>query len=381
MTVDTGARALIARVTHQQLFLATVTLPHMEDASYFDRLVDVDGLAEYLASELGPAEEFTVEHHGRGHSNETLFVQWGDERLVLRRPPPGETASRAHDVLREYRVLDALQETAVPVPETVLACEDESVAGSEFYLMRRVRGTVLRDGEPPRFRRPASREHVGHELVDTLARIHRLDWERVDLGEFGRPAGFTRRQVDRWTQQLEWAFDRTAAVREVPTLREVGAWLDENVPEDHPRALVHGDFKLDNVMFGRGTPPSVAAVFDWELSTLGDPLTDLGWLLANWRAADDADPATELVPGFLDREGYPSRIELVARYEDVTGITYEHDRFYRTLAVYKLAALGEMFFRRHLDGDADDPLYPKMEAEVPAMADRAREIVAGERPL
>ncbi|UWG46754.1 putative aminoglycoside phosphotransferase [Halanaeroarchaeum sp. HSR-CO] len=349
---------------------------------YFERLVDEQSLSSYLTAELGPAATFGVDRHDEGHSNETLFVTWGERDLVVRRPPPGETADTAHQVLREYRVMDALQETPVPVPPTVLACEDESIIGSEFYVMERVDGDVLRDDEPERFATPSLREQVGETLVDTLASIHAVDYDAVGLADFGRPEGYTARQVERWQRQLAWAFERTEAVRAIPELEEVGAWLAENAPTDHPRSLVHGDYKLDNVLYAPGTPPSVAAIFDWEMATLGDPRADLGWLLAYWR--DDTEPAVRdavHAPAFTAAEGYPSRRDLVERWEARTGFTFEHERFYRVLAVYKLAGLGEMFYRRHLEGNADDALYPEMETRVPALAERALAIRDGKDPL
>jgi aminoglycoside phosphotransferase (APT) family kinase protein len=350
--------------------------------SYADRLVDETALRAYLERELGEARTFAVERHRAGHSNETLFVTWGDDEFVLRRPPAGETAEKAHDVLREYRVMDALQETPVPLPETVLACEDESVIGAEFFLMARLDGDVVRDAEPARFSTPEHRRRVGEELVDALAAIHDVDPAAVGLAEFGHPEGFAARQVERWSQQLMWAFDTTADEREVEALYDVMAWLQDHAPESHPHTVVHGDFKLDNVMFAPGTPPDLVGVFDWEMATLGDPRTDLGWLLSFWR--DPGDPETaadEFYPTFLAHEDYPTRRDLVDRWEDATGLTYEHDRFYRTLALYKLAGLGEMFFARHLQGDADDPLYPKMRETVPALATRAQRVIDGDVPL
>ena len=355
-----------------------------DERDYFERLVDEDALRNYLAERLGESAEYGVSHHQEGHSNETLFVDWGDRELVVRRPPPGATAETAHDVLREYRVLDALQDTDVPVPTTVLACEDHSVLGSDFYVMERVAGDVLRDDEPDRFGTPDARRRIGEQLVDTLAAIHSTDYEAVGLGEFGRPEGYTDRQVERWTKQLEWAFERTADERTVPELREVGEWLAANRPDDHDHALVHGDYKLDNVIFAPGTPPEVAAVLDWEMATLGDPLADLGWMLSYWRDPGDPDPATpELTATFMEADDYPTRRELVGRYERATGIEYDrdHDRFYRALAVYKLAALGEMFYRRYLEGNSDDSMYPLMERRVPALARRAKGIIDGEEPL
>ncbi|MFC7226777.1 phosphotransferase family protein [Salinirubellus salinus] len=360
----------------------------MTDTSeeYFRRLVNVDRLREYLEAELGPAEEYEVRRHAEGHSNETLFVTWGEKELVVRRPPPGETADTAHDVLREFRVMDALQDTEVRVPPTVLASDDQDVMGSDFYVMERVDGDVLRRGEPDRFQNAHARKKIGEELVDTLAEIHAVDYEAVGLevGDFGYPPGFTERQVRRWSEQLMWAFSVTNEEREVPELYEVMEWLQDNVPEDPPATLVHGDYKLDNVMFGPADEPEIVAIFDWEMSTLGDPFTDLGWMLSYWWDEKDPVPPTgtdTLMRTFMTHEDYPTRTELVARYEDLTGFEFENDRFYRTLAVYKLAGLGEMFFRRYLEGNSDDPMYPKMEDGVPALAERAMRIIEGEEPL
>jgi aminoglycoside phosphotransferase (APT) family kinase protein len=358
----------------------------MSDQSqeYFERLVDLDALEAFLEDQLGPADRYEVERHNQGHSNETLFVEWGDTNLVIRRPPPGETADTAHDVLREYTFIDALQDTPVPVPPTVAPCDDHSIIGSDFYVMERVDGAVLREGEPESFANADARHRVGTELVDTLAEIHQIDTEAVGLDEFGHPPGYTERQVERWGKQLAWAFEVTEEDREVPELDEVGDWLAEHCPEDHPQTLVHGDYKLDNVMFGPERPVELVAVFDWEMATRGDPRVDVGWMLSYWRDDKDPDPMfDELVADFMSHEDYPSRRELVARWEDRTGFEYaeEHDRFYRTLAVYKLAGLGEMFYRRYLEGNSDNPMYPKMEERVPALAERALRIIEGEEPL
>ncbi len=351
---------------------------------YFSRIVDEESLADYFETELGPADEYEVSHHQEGHSNETLFVRWGDRDLVVRRPPPGEVADTAHDVLREHHVMNSLQDTQVRVPPTVLACDDHSVLGCDFYVMERVEGDVLRESEPERFATSEHRQKIGEELVDGLTEIHTVEYESVGLDDFGYPEGFTERQVERWSEQLTWAFEVTSEEREIPELYDVMEWLTENTPEAPEHTLVQGDYKLDNVMFGPGTPPEAVAVFDWELSTLGNPLTDLGWLLSYWWDEGDPEPpeATEsLNATFMTRDGYLTRQELVERYEDQTGIEYENDRFYRTLAVYKLAGLGEMFFRRYLEDNADDPLYPRMETGVPQLADRAVRIIEGDEPL
>lgn len=346
---------------------------------YYDRLVDESALRQYLTRHLGPAEAVSFEHHREGHSNETLFVDWDEDGYVVRRPPPGETADSAHDVLREYHVVDALQGTDIPLPRTVAACDNPDVIGSDFYVVERLDGDVLRDDEPARFATPTARYSLGTELVDTLAAIHRVDYETVGLAEFGRPHGFTERQVDRWRGQHEWAFEVTAAEREIPSLERVGNWLEDNVPVSYEHSIVHGDYKLDNVLYGPGKDPEMVGVFDWELSTLGDPLTDLGWLLLFWYDEPVEPLVPELQSTFMAREGYPSRRELVERYEQRTGIEFRNNRFYRALAAYKLAALGEMFFRRYLEGNSDDPLYPLMRERVPALAEAAVDIIDGDR--
>ncbi|ELY50168.1 phosphotransferase family protein [Natronolimnohabitans innermongolicus] len=352
------------------------------DDRYLRKLVDETALRRYLEDALGEADSVSIARHDEGHSNETLFVEWDDREFVVRRPPAGETADTAHDVLREYRTIDALQETAVPVPETVLACDDESVIGSEFYVMVREAGDVIRETEPDRFATPEHRSTIAAELVDSLASVHAVDYEAVGLGDFGRPDGFTERQVDRWRQQLEWAFDVTEDEREVPELETIGEWLRANVPTDHAHALVHGDYKLDNVLFEPGTPPQLGAIFDWELSTLGDPLTDLGWMLLFWHDPSDPEPPMpDLMATFMAREGYPTRDELVDRYERQTGVEFENRRFYQVLAAYKMAGLGEMFFRRYLEGNSADPLYPKMETGVPLLAEQTLARIDGDRPL
>lgn len=351
-------------------------------SEYTDRLVDDDALRRYLTEQLGAVDNFEYTYHEEGHSNETLFLAWGDWELVLRRPPPGETADTAHDVLREYKIYSKLEDTSIPVPKTVLACRDESVLGCEFYLMERVQGGVIDQVEPERFADHKHRETISEEFIDTLVEIHTLDYESAGLDDLGHPDGFTQRQVDRWTDQFEWACERTSDHREIPAFKRARDWLQDNVPEWHEHTLVHGDFTLDNSIFAPGTPPRIAAVIDWEMGTLGDPFTDLGWTFVGWRDPKDPEPeAPELLSSFLDRDGYFTRREFVERYERQTGFSFDNDRFYRAFGYYKLAIAGEMFLARHLAGDGDDPLYVHMESEVPHVIDHAIDIIDGEHPL
>ncbi len=347
-------------------------------------LVDHENLRSFLAEHLGATERFDVQRHDQGFSNETLFVTWGETDLVIRRPPIGETADTAHDVLREYEVVDALQDTDVPVPKTVAATEDSEIIGVPFYVMERLEGDVLLYSEPDRFENPDARAGIGTEMIDTLAAIHSVDYESVELGDFGNPDGFTERQVERWQGQFEWAFEETTESREVPEIAEIGEWLADNVPDEPAHTLVHGDYKLDNVIFGPDADPELAGVLDWEMSTLGDPLTDLGWFLFFWLDPVEGDRSPLLqtmAPTFLTGEDYHTRGELLERYEQQTGVEVENLKFYRVLAVYKMAALGEMFYARYLMGNSDSTFYAMMEDGVPQLAEHALEIIDGERPI
>jgi len=343
-----------------------------------ETLVDEERFREYLRRTFGEADRYGIEHLETGHSNETLFVQWGERDFVLRRPPTGETAETAHDVLREHRIMSALRDTDIPVPTPVTACEDVSVIGSEFYLMERLDGTVIRTEEPDRFVDPTSRQRIAEELVDTLAAIHTVDYEAVGLGDLGRPEGFLERQIDRWSSQFEWAAKTTHSVREVPHVDEIESWLRANVPEQSEHTLVHGDYKLDNVLYGASEEPELIAVVDWEIGTVGDPLRDIGWLLCFW----DVDPLIEdLMPTFLDRPGYPDRETLLDRYERQSGVEVTNLDFYVALGLYMLTAVCEMFYARYLEGESDDPLYPQMETRVPEITRRSKAILSGDRAV
>lgn len=348
---------------------------------HLNRLIDGKALSEFLSERLGFEDELDIEYHDKGYSNEVLFFDWDGQGYALRRPPAGETPASAHNVLREHEVISALAETSVPVPETVVVCDDDSIIGSDFFVMKRLDGTVIHNdtGEPDRFGTPAHRERIGSEMVTTLVTIHDVDYERVGLGEYGDPEAYLSKQVGLWTHQMEESFSRSG--REVDALRAASEWLDDSIPEPSDTTLVHGDYKLDNVMFGPGTPPEIVGVFDWEMSTLGDPLADVGYMLFNWTHGSEESSVPELFPRFTPKPGYPSQQELVQMYEETSGRTYRHDRFYRALGGFKLATALEAFYARYLDGTATDPMFPLLEDGVPELAARVQRIIDGEEPL
>ncbi len=335
--------------------------------------MDEARLSAYLAARLPGPGVLRVERIMQGHSNLTFTVERDGKAWVLRRPPRGELLPTSHDVTREYRVLAALYGSPVPVPRPILLCEDPSVIGAPFYLMEKVPGMAIRGQLPPAFAEdPSARLGLAERLIDTLADIHRLDWRARGLEGLGKPVGYIDRQVRRWTGQLQGAWNR-----EIPELILVGDWLREHLPESPPATLVHGDYRLDNLMFLPEPPATVTAVVDWEMSTLGDPLADLGYLLTFWR--DPGDPPAEFEDDawqVTELPGFPSRDWLVERYADRTGTDVRDLNFYQVLAVWKLAILLEGSFKRLKDGMADDPWFASLETGVPALARRALRMTA-----
>ncbi len=351
----------------------------MRSAPELEPLVDEAALTSHLQERFAELADrpMSVERHMAGHSNETFFVRAGEREWVLRRPPRGAFLPTAHDVAREYRVLSALSDTPVRAPRPVLFCDDTSVIGAPFYLMERINGSVIRDRLPEPFASDESmREGLGNELVDALVELHAVDWKNVGLEGFGKPSGYLERQVRRWSGQLNLTEPLT---RSVPELHEVTAWLRREVDRIHEIAptIVHGDYKMDNVMYLDGAPARLAAILDWEMSTIGDPRADLGWMISFWRESGDA-VAIDLEGNAPTRlPGFQRRGDLVARYEKRSGRVVGDLTFFVVLAVWKLAILLEGSYARHLAGLTDDPFFARMEGGVPTLARHALDTTRG----
>jgi aminoglycoside phosphotransferase (APT) family kinase protein len=339
-------------------------------------LVDSEALERFLDERLPGAGRVELERHQAGHSNETFFVTRGADRWVLRRPPRGAFLPTAHDVTREYRVLEALAATPVRAPRPVLACTDPSVLGVPFYLMERIEGVVIRGEVPEGFRdesNAGARVGLGEELVDALVELHQVDWRRSGLEGFGKPSGYLDRQVRRWRGQLELA---TQFSRPLHDLTRVGDWLTSHIPESGAAAIVHGDYKLDNVAFAPDPPARLLSIFDWEMSTIGDPLADVGWMVSFWREPGDPQNVLDRNTGVTCLPGFQTRDDLLARYRFRTGRVMADLTFYLVLAVWKLAVLLEGSYARHLAGLTDDPLFADLQEGVPALGRRALDIIA-----
>jgi aminoglycoside phosphotransferase (APT) family kinase protein len=293
----------------------------------------------YLAEVLGDERWRSVDVQliAAGMSNLTYVVTpdggSADDAVILRRPPTGAVLATAHDMAREHRVISALGATDVPVPRTLHLCTDESVLGAPFYVMERVVGIHVVHEFPPGYAdEPAQRRAVGEGLIDVLADLHTVDYDAVGLSEFGRPEGFAARQVRRWTKQWDATRDQDR-----PALDALGARLAETVPSAQRSSIVHGDYRLDNCLLDPETPGRIRAVLDWEMSTLGDPLTDLGMMFVYWPEAGE-ERATTLSP-VTTLPGFPTRREIMERYAARTGADLSELNWYVGFAFFKFAAI------------------------------------------
>jgi aminoglycoside phosphotransferase (APT) family kinase protein len=315
---------------------------------------------------LDLAREPEVSQFPGGHSNLTYLIRFGDTDIVVRRPPFGPVAPTAHDMAREYRWLSAMNRVFLLAPRPYLLCEDRSVIGSVFYAMERRRGLVVRAEEPPEIADPAARRRVSDAMIATLATLHAIPIDANGLGTLGKPSGFVERQVRGWSER--WQRSQTTALPEMDALAK---WLRERLPPDaDPPGIVHGDFKLDNVMFDRNDVGRVVAVLDWEMSALGDPLVDLGILLAYW--APTAPPLErDALTTVTHRPGYFTRDEIVERYAAQSTRDLSHIRFYEIFAVFKIAVVIQQIYFRYVQGQTTDERFATFNARVEFLARQA----------
>ena len=324
--------------------------------------IDFARLTPWFREHVSPVKELTAKVIGHGRSNLTyrLESETGDA-WVLRRPPLSHVLPTAHDMKREYRVISALEATDVPVPHAIALCEDIAVNDAPFYIMSFVDGMVPTDpAVVAKAYTEEQRRQIGEELVDTLVRFHALDPASIGLGDFGKPQGFIARQVKRFTEQIE-----RSKQRDLPELEELARRLSRSIPEESGASLVHGDYRLDNCVLS--PDGHIAAVLDWEMATLGDPLTDVGLQVMYWPERDTkaAPSGTGIAStSVMTMPGFPTRAEAMVRYAKESGRDLSNLDFYAALAFFKLAVILEGINARFIEGGTVGAGFETMAAQV-----------------
>jgi aminoglycoside phosphotransferase (APT) family kinase protein len=317
--------------------------------------IDLEALARYLSQHLpGLGDQLRVLQYPSGYSNLTYMLQTDQRKLVLRRPPFGTKAKTAHDMGREFRVLSGLHPVFPYCPEPLLYCQDESVIGSEFYLMSCIEGLIIRKDYPPELTLSVAQvRQQFFNLIDVMAQLHKVDFTAAGLQDLGRPEGYVERQVLGWSKRY-----LAARTDDAPGFEQTMAWLKRAMPGDSGHVgVIHNDFKMDNVIWDSTDPLRLIGVLDWEMATLGDPLMDLGSTLGYWVEKGDPDflRAGRLMP--TDADGAPTRAEIVERYSQATGYSMEQMDFYFCFGLFRLAVIAQQIYYRYYHGQTADPRF------------------------
>lgn len=301
----------------------------------------------------------TIRQFPGGASNLTYLLAYPDRELVLRRPPFGHKARSAHDMAREYRILDKLSRSFSYCPRPVLLCTDEGVIGAQFYVMERLRGVILRKDLPPELGLDAdATTALCKSFVDRLVELHQVDYKACGLEDLGRPEGYVQRQVEGWCERYT-----NALTPDAPVWTRVMDWLRDKRPADSGRAsLIHNDYRFDNVILDPANPMRITGVLDWELATLGDPLMDLGNCLAYWVQADDPNAVQLTRRQPSNAPGMLTRSEMVAYYAQRSGLTVGNFDFYYVQGLFRLAGIVQQIYYRYFHGQTRDPRFAQFVA-------------------
>src|ERR1044072_504645 len=332
--------------------------------------------AERLREYLGASAPLIIEQFPSGFSNLTYLIRADDRELVLRRPPVGAKIKTAHDMSREYRILSHLHPVYPKVPRPILFCDDESILGAPFYVMERVTGVILRAQKPHGLDLSQGlMRRLSETFVDNLAEIHAIDYEAAGLGDLGSPQGYVKRQVEGWTRRYY-----NARTDDVPSIEKLADWLHQNLPADSERAaLIHNDYKYDNLVLAPDDLARVIAVLDWEMATIGDPLMDFGTSLGYWVEATDPEECQGDEFGFARLAGSFTRTELLEHYEQRSGRRIDDPVFYFAYGLLKIAVIVQQIYFRYQKGLTRDPRFARLGALVTACGDLAQRAIQRKR--
>jgi aminoglycoside phosphotransferase (APT) family kinase protein len=334
-------------------------------------IVDSAPLERFLDDALGDHAAITVTPMTGGGSCEVFAVDRGTEHWVLRRAPRHASSATAHDVLREFRILDAIKDQPVTIARPVAACADGEVFGAPFYVMERIDGKPILQSVPEAWANaPETHGRALEELVDALVAIHAVDWQACGLGDMAHAGDYVSRQLTRWLTQLD-----SYGGRDLPAARDIAAWLDAHRPADQPSALCHGDYKLDNVLFARSAPPRILAVVDWEMAAIGDPLVDLAWALIFHPGPDGTVHLGMTKEPMFAVDCLPSRAQLVERYATRSGRDTSAMGWYDVFARWKLAIVLEGSYAKFVRGQSDKPIHEFFGVQVDLLLESATNVI------
>jgi len=327
-------------------------------------------LLTYLQGKVeGLSSPLTIEQFPAGYSNLTYLLKSRDRELVLRRPPIGAKIKTAHDMAREYRILSHLYPVYPKVPRPLLYCDDETIIGAPFYVMERVKGIILRSQPPPGLDLSSTvMRRLSETLIENLSEIHSVDYKAADLAELGQPQGYVHRQLVGWTRRYF-----NAKTDEFPFVEGTASWLAEHAPADSSQsALIHNDYKYDNLVLAPDDLSRVIAVLDWEMATVGDPLMDLGTTLGYWVDENDSEEWQRYGFGLTKLQGSLKRNEILERYQQLTGREVFNSVFYYAYGLFKIAVIVQQIYFRYRKGLTKDPRFSSLGGLVAACGQQAQ---------
>ncbi len=333
-------------------------------------------LERYLKEQMPDLEgRLLVEQFPSGFSNLTYLVKVGERQFVLRRPPFGVEIKSAHDMGREYKILQALSTSYAKVPKPYLYTEDKEILGAPFYMMERVEGIILRAKMPEGMQPNAATMHgIAKGMVDTMVELHEVDYEAVGLGELGKPDGYVERQIEGWTKRY-----LKSKTNEVASIEKAAKWLHENMPKESAASLIHNDFKYDNLILDSNDWTKVIAVLDWEMSTLGDPLMDLGTSIGYWVNNNDPEWMQQMALSPTTLPGNPSRGELVQMYAEKSGRQIDNIVFYYVYGIFKIAVISQQIYYRYKMGHTQDKRFAALIGAVKGLGAMAMQAIEKDR--